>query len=220
MKDSAALNPNPSSQPEPLIRAFLAIEFGAELQLALHGWMMRLKKKDTYHFVRWTKLENLHLTMRFLGNQPETALDKLRSLLEERLVEIDPFSIGLTSLGVFPSIRKAQVIWIGVSAPPALVDTASILRKCCIDAGMGVEDKPFSPHITLGRVGERADPARIREWMEGVMAEQVEKDKDLTPWQVVKSISIVKSVLTPAGPVYSPMGIIKLNELSEKRNLD
>jgi 2'-5' RNA ligase len=214
------LNPNYSPQPDPMIRAFLAIEFGTEPQQALRARVMRLKMKEPGKFVRWTRLENLHLTLRFLGNQPKSVLERILSLLEQPLGEIEPFSVGLMGLGVFPSIRKPRVIWIGVSAPPALAHAALIIQKCCLEAGVGADEKPFSPHITLGRVGERADPARVREWLEGVMAEQAEKDNEASPAQVVKSVTMVKSVLTPAGPVYTPLGLVKLSELSEKRKLD
>lgn len=109
--------------------------------------------------VRWSKPQNVHLTLKFLGNAPEEARSGIENVLEEIRKRHAPFEIELTAPGGFPSARRAKVIWAGVGAGhEELRALAEDVDGSLAIAGFETESRPYTPHLTLGRASDRPVP--------------------------------------------------------------
>ena len=136
------------------MRAFVAIFPPPELQAAVTGALETVQRLDDK--VRWVRPENIHLTLKFLGNVQEETLGNLGAALEETCAGHKAFDIGLVRLGAFPSARRARILWIGVDAgSDQLRALAADLESALIPLGFEREKRAFTPHLTLGRVRSR-----------------------------------------------------------------
>lgn len=148
---------------------------------------------------KWTGPENLHFTLKFLG---ETSPEKVRDLhqaLETAAAAGTGFELRLGEAGYFPPKGAPRIIWLGVeTGREQLVDLVDAVEKSCVQYGFSREDKPFKPHLTIGRAkGE--DPV--------VKLPETEKFESMTE---VKGFSLIESKLLPAGPVYKSVRDFKL----------
>jgi 2'-5' RNA ligase len=136
------------------VRAFVAIFPPPELQMAVTGALETVQHLDDK--VRWVRPENIHLTLKFLGNVQEEILGNLRAALKETCAEHEPFDIGLARLGAFPSARRARILWAGVDAgSDRLRALVTDLESALTPLGFEREKRAFTPHLTLGRVRSR-----------------------------------------------------------------
>ena len=136
------------------MRAFVAIFPPPELQTAVAGVLETVQHLDDK--VRWVRPENIHLTLKFLGNVQEETLGNLRAALKETCAEHEPFDIGLARLGAFPSARRARILWAGVDAgSDRLRALVTDLESALTPLGFEREKRAFTPHLTLGRVRSR-----------------------------------------------------------------
>lgn len=133
------------------MRLFLAVFPPAEVQRAAYGFIEALRRPGDG--VSWVKAENLHYTMRFLGEVGEDGARRAAEAATEAASRSKVFAAALGGLGAFPNARRARVIWIGMSeGAEALVALARDLDRALAKRGFGAADKPFSSHLTLGRV--------------------------------------------------------------------
>lgn len=103
--------------------------------------------------INWTDLENLHITLKFLGETPEWIMDDLRQEFKRICSELESFQLQLSKLGQFPKTGDPRVLWAGLQKVPALVYKLSDeLNTGFLSMGYDDTGKKFSPHITLGRV--------------------------------------------------------------------
>ena len=151
--------------------------------------------------VRWAKPENVHLTLKFLGDVREEVLGDLRAALEEVCPKHAPFDAELAGLGAFPSARRARVLWAGVGAGfEELRSLASDIDEALASIGFEREERPYTPHLTLGRVRGRP-----------VSFDLLPKDAGGPRFQV-RCTELVESTLTPEGAVYETVGAFALGE--------
>ncbi|WP_299027630.1 RNA 2',3'-cyclic phosphodiesterase [uncultured Thermanaerothrix sp.] len=133
------------------VRAFIAIEFSTDLQQRLDALVQSLRAAGLGG-IRWVPPENIHLTLRFLGEiQPET-LQGFITYLPSLAQAFSPFTLHLQGLGVFPGLRHPRVLWVGVKAPESLFNLQHEVENLAHQLGIPPEDRPFTPHITLGRM--------------------------------------------------------------------
>ncbi len=150
--------------------------------------------------VRWTRPENVHLTLKFLGDIREEVLNDLCAALEETCRHHAPFDVGLTGLGAFPSARRARILWAGVGAgSERLCSLATDVDAAFAPLGFEREGRPYVPHLTLGRV--RGRPASF----------------DLSRASVnlgfrAQRAELVESTLTEEGAVYRTVEAFALGE--------
>ena len=98
---------------------------------------------------RWVKPESLHVTLKFIGEQPESALDNLKSALET--IHTPLAEIHFRAYGFFPTSKSARVFWIGMETGPELAALAAAIDAQMPALGIAKETRPFSPHLTLAR---------------------------------------------------------------------
>jgi len=137
------------------IRCFLAIALPDQLKRQLTEYVQNLKQIAPH--IRWTKTENLHLTLKFLGEQPAIKLDQLIANTIKAYSDIGPISLSTGIFGGFPNRRQARVFWLGVESDPedSITRLHSRIEQSLEPLGFLSESKPYKAHLTLGRNKER-----------------------------------------------------------------
>ena len=137
------------------MRLFVALDIAEEVRSRLGALLNELRRSNPD--VKWVKPESLHVTLKFLGEQPESKFQHI----SEALGAIRPpgrFEMTLRGLGCFPNERRPRVFWVGVEAPPQLGELAASVDEAMARLGIEREKRPFSPHLTLGRAREGGPP--------------------------------------------------------------
>ena len=188
------------------IRSFIAVELPGELKLELTRLQDRLKSGSQAP-VKWVDANSIHLTLKFLGNIDRPMADKITSALGEAVRGINPFRLALGRTGVFPNERRVQVIWVGLIGD---VERLSHLQRRVesnlVHLGFAKETRPFTPHLTLARLRDRATPDE-RQRLGQII---VRTDTPSGHGFEVDSIHLMRSQLTSEGAVYSRISSIAL----------
>lgn len=149
--------------------------------------------------ISWVKEENLHLTLRFLGEQDEKGLRQAIEVGQTVAAQHGSFRFVVRGAGVFPDARRARVLWVGVEEPvEPLYGLAQHLEKDLRQRGFPPEDKPFRSHITLARIKEPPPAQVIQRLMEALPDEPLGSVE-------VRSFVLMQSVLHPNGSLYTPV---------------
>ena len=164
---------------------------------ALSDLQSTLKKQGLK--LRWVKPANIHLTLKFLGDVSGERLRAVKNVIQEVAGSQQPFSLESRGLGVFPSVRKARVLWTGIHGDvDRLTDLQSHLDKTLAGFGFVPDKRKFRGHLTLGRVKGRIHGRALA----AVITEC--GDFTSTPWTVDRLV-LFKSDLKPSGAVYSEL---------------
>jgi 2'-5' RNA ligase len=102
----------------------------------------------------------MHLTLKFLGECPEAAVEALDGAIHGVAPRYDPVDMELGGLGAFPNLQRPRIVWLGVRADPKLELVHHDLEVACASLGYETEGRAFRPHVTIGRAGERPLDAR------------------------------------------------------------
>jgi len=190
----------------PVIRAFIAIEMSPEIQKQLDQVSSQLKDLLQGVPIRWVKVENIHLTLKFLGDVSITNVEVIQKMLAAEVAGHHPFEISVGELGAFPDTRRPRVIWIKVQAPPELTAVQFGIETQTERLGYAREERLFYPHLTLGRVSRGArsgDVHRISEAFDTVKVGFLGATR-------VKAINLYRSDLKPGGATYTCLYSAKL----------
>jgi len=182
-----------------LLRSFLALEIPPGLQRLIADRTAPVRRALPAPLVRWVAEENIHLTIKFLGDVSPANLELLAEALQRETAGLPAFPVQVGGLGAFPNTRRARVLWIGLEAPRELFTLQRQTETVCERLGYEREQRPFSAHLTIGRVGQHAGPAehaRIHQALEQVRI-------DLLGNPCLDALCIFKSDLRPTGSVYT-----------------
>lgn len=151
------------------IRAFIAIKIPEDIQEKLKGIQEKLKQSAVH--VSWVKPENIHLTLKFLGNIEENQIPDIGSKLEESVKVVSPFQLQIGYAGAFPNIRFPRVVWIGVTDDEAssLKTLQAELESQLAKLGFKKEKGRFQPHLTLGRVRSQKNRSNLLRAIESII---------------------------------------------------
>ena len=176
------------------MRCFVSVDIEDQRLLdAFDGAQRRLE--ETGAALKCVDRENIHITLRFLGDVREGLVGELQRLISS--VAFEPFRAEFKGLGAFPSIRRPRVVWVGISdGVEELTGIFGHLEPELVGMGFRPDGRGFSPHITLARVRSGRNRQSL---VEEVTAHADEVFGELE----VEHIRLKKSVLTPRGPVYS-----------------
>lgn len=192
------------------IRTFIAVELPTVVQCGLAQLQEQFKRERPP--VRWVAPEKVHVTLAFLGEIPPERVEVAGECAARAAADVAPFEIEAIGAGVFPDRRRPRVIWVGMAGEmEALRLLHTRLEDDLAAHGFPKEGRPFSPHLTLGRVRRQAIPSEARALGQAVTALTV---PSLGRWQV-EHITVIRSDLKPEGPVYTPLRVIMLGELQE-----
>jgi len=178
------------------MRTFIAIDIPSEIKSALAVLQTELRRAGAD--VSWTKPENIHLTLKFLGEVDERRVGEVEKVCVASAAEFQPFTLSLNDTGVFPNARQPRVLWAGLAGE---IEKTVEMRKRLDDGlaliGFEREEKHFRPHLTIGRMKSNR---KTRELLALADARQVPALSF-----VVTEIVLMKSELRPAGAQYTPM---------------
>jgi 2'-5' RNA ligase len=181
-------------------RLFVAIELPPELVVRLREIQDGLKRQVPRRTLRWVDPAGIHLTLKFLGDVPSAQRETLQNALDQAAQKHREFELTAQGLGCFPNPRRPRVVWAGIqpggSALQALRDT---LETLIAPLGYPTEDRPFSPHLTLGRVRQEASREDAQKLGNLVAAAPT---STIHQWRVNR-VSLIRSELKPGGAVYS-----------------
>jgi 2'-5' RNA ligase len=134
-----------------MIRTFIALTIPEDVKAVIGTAMSELKARN--HAVRWVKPQGLHITLKFLGDIPEQTVAPLAADLDKASALCPPLTLKLEGFGAFPNVRRPRVVWVGLEGDMhELSKLAKAIDKACIAYGVTGERRPFSGHITLGRL--------------------------------------------------------------------
>jgi 2'-5' RNA ligase len=191
------------------IRAFIAIELGAELRTALDRLSHQLEHRIEPGTVRWVKTQAMHLTLIFLGDTPVEQVHLIQRAIAGAARGFPSLSLTASGLGCYPNLRQPRVVWVGVHEPSGHLARLKInLDNHLKGLGFEPEQRPFSPHLTLGRVQKQASRDAGRKLGQEVQAMAVGQVGRIT----VDRIGLIRSDLKPTGPVYSTLASISLGQ--------
>jgi len=186
------------------VRAFICVELSDDARERLGAIQSDLKGEGAR--VAWVAPSNVHLTLAFLGDVDEGRVLEISAALDAASSVTRPFALALGAAGAFPSLARPRVFWVGLGGGVgALRDlqrrVAAELRARTIEW----DEKPFSPHATLGRVKDPRDPAvaRVARALDAARVAPVEF--------AVKDVVLMRSELLPAGARYTPLHVAPLS---------
>jgi len=130
------------------LRLFVAIEIGDIIKKRFRECQERLKAAGGG--IKWVDVGNIHITLKFLGEIPVEKVEQVKRQLQS-LQPVAPVAINIAGAGFFPNDRAPRVIWLGIEAPPELGQLAARVEQSLESLGIPKENRPFAPHLTLGR---------------------------------------------------------------------
>ena len=189
-----------------LLRTFIAVDIPPIIQQAIWRHVENLRK-SIGDCVRWVPVHNIHLTLKFIGDISTANVDLLTQMLRAEADSCPSFDIAVGGLGSFPNSRRARVLFIGIQAPAELEALQHGIESACARLGYESDPRPFSPHLTIGRVRDHltsSDQQNLRKTLD-------ETKIDSLGIARVDSVHLYKSELKPGGSVYTKLFSAPLN---------
>ncbi len=184
------------------IRTFVAVSMPGAVLQAIGNAQETLRAHGLN--IRWVRKEGIHLTLKFLGNIDVEKVGQVQAAMEQASKAFSPFTLAGKGIGVFPNIRRARVVWAGMSGEvEALRGLQRELESQLEPVGFPKERRPFKGHLTLGRVKGRLDAAKLTEGLEALEDFQTESF-------TANSVVLYRSDLRPGGAVYSKLAEVAL----------
>ena len=180
------------------MRLFVALEIPSAVRENLAALLKELRAKEPHSEekrVRWVRPENLHVTLKFIGETPPEKLDAIRAALRE--VRSDqPAKLRFRGLGFFPSEKRPRVCWVGVEASPNVEGLANDIDRRLEKIGIPPEKRAFTPHLTLARFEPPGISAELRSAREEMAV------ADFGAFRT-NEFQLVQSKLKPSGAEYT-----------------
>jgi 2'-5' RNA ligase len=184
-----------------VMRAFIALELSEEVAQRLDRISNELKLRFPHNAVRWVPAQNIHLTLKFLGDVSIANLEALQKMIQAECEDIPPFDLSVGSVGAFPSLNRPRVIWVGVTAPAVLSNLYRNIELAAARLGYPPEERPFSPHLTLGRAARNASPAELQQIGQALRGYNI----GFLGAVHIPAVHLYKSDLSPAGARYTKL---------------
>ena len=188
------------------MRTFVAIKIvvNQELEEAIYNLHFELKEER----IRWVNLNNLHLTLFFLGETLDSQINPITSGLKRIIEKSGQMSISLSGMGLFRNFRDPRVIWIGIEDNPALQELQSRIQDQLVGFGYRKDDRPFRQHLTIGR------PKGIKNKKK--LMEEIEKNKNrFMQESIIEEVIFYESILKERAPEYRTIERYRLKRGSQ-----
>ena len=185
------------------IRTFIAVEVSPTIRTRLVAVQQDLAA--VAQDVKWVEPENLHVTLKFLGQVDEREVHTVCRLAQEAVSGCEPFQMTVAGVGAFPTAQRPRVIWAGVTeGGPELIQIHGGLEQALRAEGYPREDRPYTPHITLGRFRHITPNPQLA----AALDEHAAWDGGQT---LVRELLVMASQLSSDGPHYAVMGRCRLD---------
>jgi 2'-5' RNA ligase len=191
-----------------VIRAFIAVNLSPDILERIDQVALDLRKRMDAVPVRWVPTENIHLTLKFLGNVSTANLEILKDILGKVVSSHHECDISVGGIGVFPKPHNPRVVWVGMEIPQELIALQHNIEIETARLGYSREHRPFSPHLTFGRVSRNASTQDVH-----IIADILDKYKvGFLGATRVRTVYLYRSDLKPEGVEYTPIYSAALNE--------
>jgi len=196
---SLCLKPRKEAIERPAETETLRLFFAVKMPPAVRYTLAQIQNtlRETQADVKWVEIDNLHLTIRFLGSVERARLFGLQEAGRRTATTLSPFQLAIGGLGAFPEISRPRVLWIGVLR--GTQEMTSLYRKLEDELrtiGFPQEERPYAPHMTLGRVRSPKNLSSLEK--------EVRKFRTYQAGEMeVQSFCLIRSRLMPSGPEYS-----------------
>ena len=182
-----------------LLRAFIAVEIPPDIHKAIESKTAPLRAALDSSLVRWVPTTNIHLTLKFLGDVSPANVEMLSQMLSVEVSQHRSFALKFGGLGAFPNHRRPRVIWIGIQAPAGFEALQHGIEAAAATLGYPAEKRPFSPHLTIGRVKQKVGSVG----MQNIRAALEKTQVGMLGSAQVTAVHLFKSDLKPTGAVYT-----------------
>ena len=184
------------------IRTFIAINIPASIRKQIAEFQSALKRHDVR--VSWTKPENIHITLKFLGDVEIMRIDEISNAVVTACQDVESFVLAIKGTGFFPNRRNPKVLWIGCEGDvETLFSLYNQIEQQLFLAGFKKEKRKYSSHLTIGRVKSNFG-------IQSVVNEMETSSFDGGEFEV-KHVNVMKSVLNPNGAIYTVLSKVDLN---------
>jgi 2'-5' RNA ligase len=167
-------------------RLFVAIDLPEEIKAAVRSLRCAIPG------AKWVAEEQLHLTLRFIGDADDKLLKTFVAALSG--IVAAPFSLAMKGVGCFPPKRDPKILWVGIDRSDALLSVQNDIEKVLVRNGLEPDGRPFSPHITIARLKET--PAAL------LAPFLLNNNRFATPFFPVTEFILYSSTLTPQGAIH------------------
>lgn len=190
------------------MRLFLAINLPASVRRDIRAATAPMRDATDQHTVKWLDDDHLHITLKFLGEQPDASVGPLRAALDAAVSPHTAFSLDVGGLGAFPNLHAPRVVWMGVTPDPKLELLQHDVERACAALGYPLDARAFRPHVTLGRTRDRVarDDARAI-----AAAARAVTFKAVAP---ARSVDLMQSELGPRGARHTVVAALPLARAS------
>jgi 2'-5' RNA ligase len=187
------------------IRTFIAIAIPAVIQQKIAAICTPLAALPDR--ITWVKPQNLHFTLKFLGEISVGRVQRLKVTLKQAAQGCKPFPVDFTNIGIFPNAKRPRVIWLGLGDPTAqLVKLYQELEENLRVCGFVPENRKFKPHLTLGRIRRLKNREQLISSLHSLPLPKLDQLK-------VTQVSLIRSQLQPQGPIYTELYSAQLGGL-------
>ena len=184
------------------IRTFIAIEIPGNIISKIRELQEGIKVYGLK--IRWVRSENIHLTLKFLGDVEAVKVGEIAEAISKTVKGYTPISLKAKGIGVFPGIKRPRVLWVGLTGQlEALVRLQKTLDENLKLLGFPGEKRPFKGHLTMGRIKERID---VKKFGDVLMAFRRFESETFTAGRLI----LYKSELKPSGALYTEMASASL----------
>jgi 2'-5' RNA ligase len=177
-------------------RIFVALKVVAEDPLL--NMISALKKGLIKETIKWTSIDNIHITLVFLGDTEDNVINEMRLMLNEKCRGSGIFNLILKGCGIFRSINDPRIIWTGVETSDSLTALNDSIQNGLRQLGIKLEDRPYNPHLTLGRIKHLNDIKTLNSLIEKYRNTEIQ----VVP---VNEVILYESILLQSGPIYKPL---------------
>lgn len=184
------------------MRLFVAVNFPARLRQKIVRLSRPLEEAGVPG--QWTEADKVHLTLKFIGEVPAVDVEPISEALEEVAGSFRPFELRFGAIGAFPSPRRPRVVWLGVEQTPELRFVKDDLERRLAELGIAREQRPYQPHITLGRSPAEAEAGEFRR------LEEVARSLGVSDTYRVTHLDLMKSQLGAGGAVHTRLSVARL----------
>ena len=192
---------------EDKLRLFIAIELPSNIIDGLRNVQEELKDKSNKS--SWAKPENIHLTLKFLGDTETGKIDSMVNILEGIAGRSFSFEISVKGVGTFPAAGNPRVIWVGIEENKDMLQLYNNIEEGLAALGFEKERRDFKPHLTLGRIKFLNDRAGLKRRLEKVAGLNLGR-------VAVAGFALFKSTLTPEGAIHTRLKEYTLQTTDKK----
>jgi 2'-5' RNA ligase len=182
-------------------RAFISVDVGPRIDW--HALRKELAEVD--RGVRPVRPEQLHLTLRFLGDTEEDLVPDLKELMARSVEGVAPFQLAFEGVGAFPNARRPRVVWIGLQGAEPLMEVARRLETGMVELGWKREKRGFRPHATVARIKHVRRMGRLSSLLERW------QDRSFGSMEV-RAVHLKRSELRPEGAIHTTVHTVALGD--------